>query len=417
MSQAELQGRPTLEEFKPFSPEQLADPYPLLARARAEQPVFYAPDFDIWVVTRYDDVNRIYGEPLLYSSASVLSPRMDKPDEIQREFGDRELALKHQLVMTDPPRHSRLKKLMTPAFMPRRIMEREPWIRQLTNRLVDQFEALGSTNLVRSYAAIIPTAVVGKVIGAPEDDARHFAGWVEDIFTLTGAWDASEERRVAAWRGVFAFEDYVRQLIADRRKHPQDDLTTDFIQAQTDDGSPAMSDIEVVHNVFNVAAAGADTTGVLIAQLTHLLLSHPDQWEAARVDPSLVQNGVDEAMRVRSPVRGLMRKTTAEVTIAGVTIPEGAFVFIHLASANHDESVFVEPDRFDIRRANAKRNLGFGSRTHACIGAGLARLEAQVAVETLIERLPSLKLVKGSEFLSYRPNLVLPSIEFLEVQW
>jgi cytochrome P450 len=409
--------RPLFEAFRPFTKEQLANPYPVLAQARAEQPVFFCEELGCWVVTRYDDVNRIYGEPMLYSNAEVLAPRMEKPAEIQKEFGDRELNLHYQLVASDPPVHTRLRKLMAPAFLPGRIAERRDWIRALTHRLIDAFVDKGEVDLVRNYAALIPTSVIGKVVGAPEEDARQFAKWVDDIFLLTGAWDVSESERASAWRGVFAFEDYISALVADRRKHPQDDLTTDFIRARSDDGSPAMSDIEVLWNVFNVAAAGADTTGVLIAALIHLLLSNPEQWVAVREDRELIPNAIEEAMRVRSPVRGLMRKTTAPVTINGVNIPEGAMVFISLASANHDEKHFGDVDRFDVRRRNSNRQLGFGSRSHACIGAPLARLETRIAIETLADRLPNLELLQDSWTLRYRPNLMLPVIEKLNARW
>lgn len=409
--------RPRFEPYQPFAQSQLDDPYPVLSRARAEQPVFYVPELDFWVVTRYEDVNRIYGQPALYSNAAVLTPRVDVPDEIRREFGDRQLPLAHQLVMTDPPQHTRLKKLMTPAFMPSRINAREAWIRQYTNTLIDGFVADRSADLVGQYAVRIPPAVIGKIVGAPEGDAQQFAGWVDDIFTLTGAWDVPEDERAAAWRGVFAFEDYIRQLIADRRHHPQDDLTTDFIQAVTDDGTAAMSDIEVLHNVVNVAAAGADTTGVLISQLLHLLLTHPEQLQAILADRSLVANAVHEAMRFRPPVRGLMRKTTSDVNVGGIAIPAGSMVFISLASANRDSAVFDKAEQFDVRRDGAFKNLGFGSRTHACIGVNLARLEARIAVETLFERLPDLVLVEGQATMQYRPNLMLPAFKSLRVRW
>ena len=417
MNSTPARPQPQFEPFKPFAQTQLNDPYPVLARARTEQPVFYVPEFDLWVVTRYEDINRILGQPMIFSNAAALIPRLDVPAEIRREFGDRELPLAHQLVMTDPPKHTRLKQLMTPAFMPSRINAREPWIRQYTNTLIDGFIGDRNADLVMQYAVKIPPAVVGKIVGAPERDAQQFAGWVDDIFTLTGAWDVPEEQRAAAWRGVFAFDEYIRQLIADRRKSPQDDLTTDFIQAMTDDGSPAMSDIEVLHNVVNVAAAGADTTGVLISQLLHQLLTNREQLNAILADRSLVANAVHEAMRFRAPVRGAMRKTTADVSIGRVSIPTGSMVFISLASANRDSSVFDRPDEFDVRRSTAFKNVGFGSRTHACIGASLARLEARIAVETLFERLPGLVLLEGQATMEYRPNLMLPAFRSLRVCW
>lgn len=200
-------------------------------------------------------------------------------------------------------------------------------------------------------------------------------------------------------------------MVADRRRKPADDLTSDLILATLDDGSLAKTDAEVMWNVFRVAGAGADTTGVLIG------LSHPDQWNAAKQDRSLIGGVFDEALRLRSPVRGLMRQATRDVTIDGVDIPAGAMVFNHIASANHDEDVFPDPERFDPARSNANRNLGLGSRTHACIGAGLARAEAQIAVETLIERLPDVQLLESSQTLTYATNLVLPAIARLEVRF
>ncbi|GAA5063171.1 cytochrome P450 [Erythrobacter westpacificensis] len=410
-------ARPLFKEFAPFSKEQLADPNCVLARARKDVPVFYSPEFDFWVVTRYEDVNRIFGEPKSYSSSSVLAPRSDRPAEIVREFGDRELGFQHQLVMSDPPAHSRLKKLMSPAFLPRRVLAREQWLRDFTNGLIDKFEQDRKVDLVSQYTAPIPVATIAKVVGAPEEDAKHFSGWVNDILTLTGSFDTPEAELISAWRGIFAFEDYVRALIAERRETPQDDLTSDFIQARSDDGSPAMNDTEVVWNVFNIVGAGTDSTGVLLSHVFHLLLTSPEKWDAVCADKSLIPNMIEEALRVRSPVRGLLRKTTEAVTINDVSIPADALVYTHIASANQDDAVFENPDEFDICRAKANRHLGFGSRNHACIGAPLARLEAKVAVETLVDRLPGLKIVDDSRELEYRPNLLLPAIAYLNARW
>jgi len=417
MMSTTLTSPPRFDPFQPFAQSQVNDPYPVLGRARTEQPVFYVPELDFWVVTRYEDINKNLGQPKLFSSAAALLPRLEMPAEIRREFGDRELPLAHQLVMTDPPQHTRLKQLMSPAFMPSRVNAREVWIREYTNKLVDGFIAERKADLVSQYATRIPPAVVGKLIGAPERDAQQFAGWVDDIFTLTGAWDVPEEQRAAAWRGVFAFEDYIRQLIADRRAQPQDDLTTDFIQAVMDDGTPAMSNVEVLHNVVNVAAAGSDTTGVLISQLLHLLLTHPEAFKTVVADRSLVGNAVHEAMRFRTPVRGAMRRTTTEVTVGNVAIPAGAMVFLSFASANHDNSVFERADEFDVRRRSAFRNLGFGSRVHACIGANLARLEARIAIDTVLDRLPGVALLEGQATIEYRRNLMLPTFKALHVRW
>ena len=417
MNEAEAGTCPHFAAFNPFAPDQLADPNGVLAEARRDTPVFYAPEFGFWVVTRYEDVNRIFGDTANYSNSAVLSLRMERPAVIQEEYGDRELGLSQQLVTKDPPDHTRLKKLMSPAFLPRRVLAHEAWVRQLAHRLIDGFEARGQADFVNDYAARIPPAVIARVVGAPEEDAGQFSAWVDDILTLTGALDVPEDTLADAWRGVYAFEDYIRDLIAARRAVPADDLTTDFIQAKTDDGSPAMSDSEAMWNVFNVTAAGTDTSGVLIAQAIHLLLSHRDQWEAVRADSALIPNALEEALRVCAPVRGLLRLVTKDVEVAGVAIPANSLVMVHISSANQDDATFAEPGEFDIHRGNAKRHLGFGSRAHACIGAPLARLEARVAIEVLAERLPNLELCEDSRNLAYRPNLILPAVDSLNARW
>lgn len=408
---------PTMTEFQPFSKEQLYDPYPVLARCRREQPVFFSEELGFWVVTRYADINRIYGEPNLFSSSEVLSPRLPQPDQIRRKHGGREIGLSKWLVMSDPPSHTRLKKLMAPAFAPKRIARLEDWTRGLAHRLIDEFQDCGETDLVESYALKIPSAVMGEIIGAPETDAQNFAQWVEDIFTLTGAWNVENDELVSAWEGVFAFEDYMKELVADRRRHPADDLTTDFIQSVSDDGQPALSNEEVVANVFNVAAAGADTTAVLIAQLIFLLLDDPKRWEEVRKDRSLVANAIDETMRYRTPVRSLMRKTTGDAKFGDVVIPGGSMVLMHLASAGRDDAVFPTPDIFDLRRSNSKQNLGFGSRIHLCIGVALAKLEAREALQVLMDRIPQARLSSRSRTIEYKPNLMLPSIRELWASW
>lgn len=409
--------RPEFPAFKPFSPEQVIDPYPVFARARKEQPVFFAPELDCYIVTRYEDVNLINGDPITFSNSSLLSPRAERPADVVRDFGYRELPLKHQLVMSDPPVHTRLKKLMMPAFLPRKVAAREAYARTYTNQLIDLIESAGSADMVNHYAQKIPPAVIGNIVGVPEGDAQQFKHWVDDMFIITGEWDVPADKLSAAWRGVFAFEDYIQALINERRRKPQDDLTSDFILATTDDGSPALSDIELLHNVVNVAAAGADTTGALIAQMIHSLLTHPDQLALVRRDRSLVPKAVEETLRYRGPIRGLMRRTMAEVELCGVPIPKDAFVFISHASANRDEAVFANPDIFDVQRPGGSRQIGFGSRVHSCLGANLARMEARVALETLLDRLPNLQLIDPDKPAPYSTNLMLPIIKELPCKW
>lgn len=409
--------KPLFPDYKPFEADQMACPYPTLAKAREEQPIFFSHELGMWVVTRYEDVIRICGEPIKYSSSKVLAPLHAKPAQIVKEFGERELPFEHSLVMSDPPKHTRLKQLVMPAFMPSRIALREKWVRALTNRLVDEFIELGEVDLVGQYAAKIPTAVIGHMLGMSEVDAPKLKKWVEDILLLSGEVNATEEQVIQAYRGAFEFEDCIRALVADRKKSPQDDLTSDLILAKTEDGSPSLSEIEAVHIVVNLAGAGADTTGMLIAQQVYLLLSHPEQWSALCQDQSLIPGAVDEALRHSGPVRGLVRQTTTQVQIGNQTIPENSMVFMSFASANRDGDVFPNSDQFDIRRSNANKHLALGSRAHACVGAALARLEARISIETLLDRIPNLRLAGDQQSLQYVPNLVIPIIKSLKVCW
>lgn len=174
-----------------------------------------------------------------------------------------------------------------------------------------------------------------------------------------------------------------------------------------------ISDQEIVSNLFGLVAAGSDTTAQLLGQLLYLLLTHPQQLNEIKADRSLIENAIEEALRLRSPVRGLIRTTAQEVSVGGVTLPAGAKVYLHVTSASRDESVFQDSDRFDIHRANAKKHLAFGAFTRLCLGAPLATLETQTALNRLLERLPTLQLAERQGPLQYSSSMIVPSIEHL----
>jgi cytochrome P450 len=205
--------------------------------------------------------------------------------------------------------------------------------------------------------------------------------------------------------------------VEDRRANPRGDLTSDLVHARSDDGEPSMSTSEVISVISGVVAAGSDTTSILLAYAVWLLLTHPETWEAVKADPARVPRVVEETLRVRNPVRGLRRVSTRPTTLGGVDIPEGATLYVHVGSANRDESVFDDPDAFDVSRPNLSEHVGFGKWTHFCLGAPLARLEARVALECLIERVPGMRLAPGEEKLEYNVNAVVPGVRHLNVVW
>jgi len=407
----------TFSGYAPFSPEQLANPFPVYARARREAPVFYSPELGSWVLTKYQDVRFVYEHPEIFSNVDVLSSRSGMPAAITAEFPGWIPPFAKQVVLSDPPQHTRLKRLMMKVFTPGRVAQFEPWIGEIVQGLIESFESAGQADLVSTFTALVPTDVIGKILGVPTEDSRQFRDWVGDIVTLAGTWDLTEQEQIQAWRGIRQFDDYVKQLVAERRRDRREDVVSYLIEAKSDDGSPALSDEEVVHNVLNIAAAGADTTGNLIALTVYLLLAQPERWQAVQRNRALIANAVEETLRYQSVVRGLIRRTMRPVEFRGIEIPAGELVYIALVSANCDEEVFADADVYDMNRPGVRNHMGFGMGAHTCLGASLARLESKVATAGLLDRLPKLALAAGQNGLDFKKSNLIPGIRSLHVTW
>jgi cytochrome P450 len=413
-----LNGCPVLEGFSPLLPDQLADPYPLLAKARREVTVFYMPEFDQWCVTRYRDVEEILRDPETYSSAHFVNlPPF--PAEVAAQLPDGH-PLEATLVSTDPPRHTRIRKLAQKAFIPRQANAKADAVRELANTLIDGFIETGRVDLATAYCKQIPIRVVGPILGVSMEEAAQLYDWSTQALILVGnGWKLSPDELLDYGRGQVEFDRYVRALVEDRRANPggEDDLVTRLIFAESDDGSPALEDSEIVGIVAAALAAGSDSSATTMAQCVYSLLEVRSRWEEVIADPELIENAVEETMRVRGAVRSVPRTTTRDCVLGGVQIPAGATVCVHIGSASHDEEIFADGERFDLHRPNAKEHLGMGKWLHFCIGAPLARMQLRVAVATLAERIPSLRLVPGHSF-SYVPSIqVPPVIDGLVVDW
>ena len=407
---------PRLEGFDPLVPEQVGKPWPWLARARAEVPVFYMPQYDMWCVTRYEDALAVYRDPVTFSNVGSHDMRVPIPSSLAGELPeDYRFPFVGQLNTTDPPQHTRIRKLMQRAFTPRHVGGREDEIRALCHSLIDVFPNDGSLDFVEAFASPLPITVISGVLGIPPERTGGFREWAEDFFRLSGATEIPEDEATVRWRRVYEWDQYIRSFVADRRASRQDDLTSDLIHAKSDDGSPTLTDDELLANILGIVAAGADTTTILLTHLVFLLLEHRGRWEEVGEDHALIPNAIEETMRLMGPVRGLRRTTTAPVQLGGVALPKGSTLYLHVGSASRDEDIFPDSEHFDLHRTNASRHLGFGIWTHFCIGAPLARLEARVALECLLDRVPGLRLAVEHEELEYTENMVLPSPRRLEV--
>jgi cytochrome P450 len=407
-------GWPVMPEFDPLTPEQAANPYDVLAKARVEMPVFYMPKLDLWCLTRVEDVREALRDTERFSNSheDVGRPPSQFADQIPEGH-----PVAHSLDSLDPPQHTRVRKLAQKAFTPRQVGGREGDIRAICDELMDGFIDRGHADLVSNFTTYIPVRVIAEVLGVPRADAPTLKGWTDDWFQI---WlgDDPPEVRLERWQRTVDFNTFIRAFVEERRTQPKDDLTSELVHAKSDDGEPSLSTWEVICVVAGIVAAGSDTTSVLIAETVYQLLNQPATWERVKADTSLIPRAIEETMRLRNVVRGVRRVTKCPVELGGTQIPEGAAMYVHLGAANHDEALFERPGEFDIDREGLSDHLGFGKWTHFCLGAPLARLESRVAMECVVERLPGLRLSDSDrEGLQYHPNAVIPGVRHLDVLW
>ena len=289
------------------------------------------------------------------------------------------------LIAMDPPDHSRVRKLVNKAFTPRIIRSLGPWIRTVAQNALNQEMDWTDFDLIRDLATPLPVIVIAEMLGVEPEHRERFKLWSNDIMLATSrTYTPEEEQRIR--NSLAEFRAYFEDTIAARRKDPRQDLTTALIQAEEE--NQTLTSLEVLSLLTLLLVAGNETTTNLIGNTMLSLLAHPEQLAALQADRSLIANTVEETLRYAGPVQGVPRQATQDVEIAGTTIPAGALVFPLFASANRDERKFTDAERFDIRR-NTEGHLAFGFGIHFCLGSQLARLEARVAFEELLQRFSS----------------------------
>jgi cytochrome P450 len=393
--------------FNPLTPEFHANPYPFYRRLRETDPVHLSA-LGLWILTRYDDCVTSLRDPRFGRDGfeAILAAQYGEESETGR--------LPRSMLFRDPPDHTRLRSLVNRAFTPRVIEGMRGQIQAVVDRLLDRVEPCGHMDVIADLAYPLPVTVICDMLGVPVDDHERIKGWSSDIIrSLDAIGIPSDPSIVERGRiGRRGIADYFRALLPERRRHPRADLLSSLIAVE--EAGDRLSEGELLATCVLLFIAGHETTVNLIGNGLLALLRHPDQLGRLRAEPGLIGSAVEELLRFDSPVQRTARITNAEVELGGKTIPEGAFVVTAIGAANRDPQHFLDPDRLDIARPD-NRHIAFGFGIHFCLGAPLARVEGQLALGTLTQRMPKLQLT-GVD-LEWRESSTLRGLKALPVEF
>jgi cytochrome P450 len=368
-----------------LSPALFADPYPVFSVMRRDDPLYWNEQLGIWFATRYQDVRTVIRDGR-FSTARVdafVPAGTDDSTQAMRQF------YRDWMLFSDPPEHTRLRRLASRAFTPRSIAALEPFVHRAVDEALDGVEGQDRIDIIGDFGFPVPSRVIAHMLGVAPDRVGDFEHWSHDILRLPSLTGDLEENFAVSYQAMRDLEAYFRGLIAERRKAPAGDLLSLMVQA-TEDGT-ALSERELIAQCALLLIAGHETTTNLIGNATLALLRNPGELARLRAQPDLAASAVEEFLRYDGAVAGTARQAAEDVTLSSGVVPAGAVVMAVLPSANRDPAVFADPDRLDVGRADT-RQIAFGFGPHACIGAALARMETRIAMTSLLARYPRMEL-------------------------
>jgi cytochrome P450 len=377
------------------------NPHAFFAPLRTAESIYYIEGLNSWVLTTHEDAMWLFKDPRFTKDNRKITPLEGEEHAIQEAM---ESATMRNMLMTDPPDHTRLRSLVSKAFTPRMIELLRPRVQQIADELLDAVQDRGTMDIITEFAFPLPITVILEMLGIPSADRQKFRGWTQAIISMQDG---------ALTNALQEFFQYIRTLLDEKRAHPDDRLVSKLVQVE--EQGDQLSEQELVSMIFLLIVAGHETTGNLLGNGMLALLQHPDQLQMLRHDPSLVPVAVEEILRYTAPVSiSDERFATEDIPLHGKVIRKGQMVVASLLSANADPQHCPAGDTLDITRQE-NQHLSFGKGIHFCLGAPLARMEGQIAFSTLLRRLPNLQLAGDPEQLVWNVNPMLRGLTSLPV--
>jgi cytochrome P450 len=367
-----------MREYDPYAYEIHEDPYPVYAELRRHAPVYRNERLGLWALSRHADVFAAFRDTARFSNRDGVSldPAAASPAA----------AATMSFLAMDPPRHTRMRGLVSRAFTPRRVSDLEPRVRALARHYVDEIIENGRCDFIAEFAGKLPMDVISEMLGVPESDRAELRRWADDVVHREDGVEDLPPSAIEAAAGILGYFD---RMIRERRARPRDDLTGALLAAEID--GDRLADAEVIGFLFLMIIAGNETTTKLLGNALYWLWRNPSQRQLVWRDPSLIPNWVEETLRYDPSSQAIARTLATDYELHGTTMREGDRVALLIGAANRDETVFPDPDRYDLTR-DTSATLAFGYGTHYCLGASLARLEGRIALEELQARLPDYEI-------------------------
>lgn len=391
-------------------PEIRANPYPLYQRIRSEDPVHWDEPMGFWVLTRYADVLSALHEPR-FSKAQGMAAALNRLPETEREGAEPIYRFfSQQMLYADPPYHTLLRGLVNKAFTPRMVERMRVHIQQIVDELLDSVQESGQMEVIDQLAYPLPIIVIMEMLGLPLEERDQFKKWSDDFMATLGVVRRAPHLMAQARQSLSEYTDYICELYDQLHDSPKDDLLSALVTV-VEQGN-RLSREELVANSILLLAAGHETTTNLIGNGLLALLRHPDQMQKLRDNPSSIPAAVEELLRYDNPVQIVWRLATEDLEIGGKQIGQGQIANLIVGAANRDPGQFPDPDRLDLTRT-LNRHAGFGFGIHFCLGAPLARLEGQIAISTVLRRMPAMRL--ETEALEWQESPTFRGVKSLEV--